>query len=54
MSGSRSSTCSSSGSDQVMAHRERFGFTSWTVLEPYMEAFAPVAARVREREAAPA
>lgn len=35
--------------DQVIAHRDRFGFTSWTVLEPSMEAFAPVIARVRER-----
>ncbi|MEU5187060.1 LLM class F420-dependent oxidoreductase [Streptomyces klenkii] len=28
--------------DQVRAHRERFGFTYFTVLEPSMEAFAPV------------
>ena len=40
--------------DQVLAHRGRFGFTSWTVLEPFMEAFAPVMARVRERDAEPA
>ncbi|WP_435283565.1 LLM class F420-dependent oxidoreductase [Streptomyces koelreuteriae] len=33
---------------QVLARRERYGFTYLTVLEPYMEAFAPVIARLRE------
>ncbi|MBL1098906.1 LLM class F420-dependent oxidoreductase [Streptomyces coffeae] len=28
--------------DQLRAHRERFGFSYFTVLEPNMEAFAPV------------
>ncbi len=37
--------------DRLLAHRDRFGFTSWTVLEPFMEAFAPVMTRVRELEA---
>jgi probable F420-dependent oxidoreductase len=32
---------------QVLAHRERYGFTYLTVLEPYMEAFAPVMERLR-------
>ena len=27
---------------RVRAHRERFGFSYWTVLDPHMEAFAPV------------
>jgi probable F420-dependent oxidoreductase len=33
--------------EQVLARRERYGFTYLTVLEPYMEAFAPVMERVR-------
>lgn len=33
--------------EQVLAQRERYGFTYLTVLEPYMEAFAPVMARLR-------
>ncbi|EFL30615.1 luciferase [Streptomyces viridochromogenes DSM 40736] len=33
--------------EQVLARRERYGFTYFTVLEPYMEAFAPVMERVR-------
>ncbi|MFJ7071265.1 LLM class F420-dependent oxidoreductase [Streptomyces sp. NPDC098781] len=32
---------------QVLAQRERYGFSYLTVLEPYMEAFAPVMARLR-------
>ncbi|MET9834299.1 LLM class F420-dependent oxidoreductase [Streptomyces sp. NPDC006385] len=32
---------------QVLAQRERYGFTYLTVLEPSMEAFAPVLARLR-------
>lgn len=34
---------------QVLAQRDRYGFTYLTVLEPYMEAFAPVIARLRGR-----
>ncbi|MFJ9538977.1 LLM class F420-dependent oxidoreductase [Streptomyces sp. NPDC101225] len=34
---------------QVLARRERFGFTYLTVLEPYMEAFAPVVAELGGR-----
>jgi probable F420-dependent oxidoreductase len=37
--------------EAVRGHRTRFGFSSWTVLEPFMEAFAPVMARLRELEA---
>ena len=33
--------------EQVLARRERYGFSYLTVLEPYMEAFAPVVARLR-------
>lgn len=33
---------------QVLRHRERYGFTHYTVHGPYAEAFAPVVARVRE------
>ncbi|MFF6878617.1 LLM class F420-dependent oxidoreductase [Streptomyces sp. NPDC012474] len=33
--------------EQVLARRERYGFTYLTVLEPCMEVFAPVMARVR-------
>lgn len=33
--------------DQVRAHRERFGFTYLTVLEPNLEAFAPVLEELR-------
>ncbi|MBT2420512.1 LLM class F420-dependent oxidoreductase [Streptomyces sp. ISL-22] len=33
--------------DQVLARRERYGFSYLTVLEPYMEAFAPVIERLR-------
>ncbi|MFG2124815.1 LLM class F420-dependent oxidoreductase [Streptomyces sp. NPDC048710] len=36
---------------RVRAQRERFGFSYLTVLEPYMEAFAPVIARLREESA---
>ncbi|MFG1668405.1 LLM class F420-dependent oxidoreductase [Streptomyces sp. Y7] len=32
---------------QVLAQRERYGFSYLTVLEPYMEAFAPVIERLR-------
>jgi probable F420-dependent oxidoreductase len=35
--------------DQVLAQRERYGFSYLTVLEPCMEAFAPVLARLRGR-----
>ncbi|WP_030664307.1 LLM class F420-dependent oxidoreductase [Streptomyces cellulosae] len=34
---------------KVLAQRERYGFTYLTVLEPYMEAFAPVMAELRGR-----
>jgi probable F420-dependent oxidoreductase len=34
---------------QVLAQRERYGFSYLTVLEPYMEAFAPVLAELRGR-----
>ncbi|MCD9878792.1 LLM class F420-dependent oxidoreductase [Streptomyces guryensis] len=34
---------------QVLAQRERYGFTYLTVLEPYMEAFAPVIAELGGR-----
>ncbi|QPP07375.1 TIGR03621 family F420-dependent LLM class oxidoreductase [Streptomyces bathyalis] len=34
--------------EQVMRNRQRYGFTHYTVLGPYAEAFAPVVARVRE------
>ncbi|NNN36131.1 LLM class F420-dependent oxidoreductase [Streptomyces sp. S3(2020)] len=34
---------------QVLARRERYGFTYLTVLEPYMEAFAPVVAELGGR-----
>ncbi|MGW2748029.1 LLM class F420-dependent oxidoreductase [Streptomyces sp. NPDC001450] len=37
--------------ERVRAQRERFGFSYLTVLEPYMEAFAPVMARLREESA---
>lgn len=37
--------------DRVRAQRERFGFSYLTVLEPSMEAFAPVLARLREESA---
>ncbi|CAL9584763.1 Alkanesulfonate monooxygenase [Streptomyces sp. enrichment culture] len=33
---------------QVRAQRERYGFTYLTVLEPFMEAFAPVMAALRD------
>ena len=36
---------------QVLAQRERYGFSYLTVLEPYMEAFAPVMEKLREEEA---
>ncbi len=36
--------------DQLRAHRERFGFTYITVLEPSMEALAPVIAELRRTE----
>lgn len=32
---------------QVRAQRERYGFSYLTVLEPYMEAFAPVIGALR-------
>ncbi|MET9446812.1 LLM class F420-dependent oxidoreductase [Streptomyces cinerochromogenes] len=35
---------------KARAQRERFGFSYLTVLEPSMEAFAPVLARLREEE----
>jgi alkanesulfonate monooxygenase SsuD/methylene tetrahydromethanopterin reductase-like flavin-dependent oxidoreductase (luciferase family) len=34
---------------QVRAQRERYGFSYLTVLEPYMEEFAPVVAALRGR-----
>lgn len=34
--------------ERVRAQRDRFGFSYLTVLEPNMEAFAPVIARLRE------
>jgi probable F420-dependent oxidoreductase len=34
--------------EQILANRERYGFTYYTVHEPYMDAFAPVIGRVRE------
>ncbi|MFG3015190.1 LLM class F420-dependent oxidoreductase [Streptomyces cinerochromogenes] len=37
---------------KARAQRERFGFSYLTVLEPSMEAFAPVLARLREEESA--
>ncbi|MFG2886767.1 LLM class F420-dependent oxidoreductase [Streptomyces sp. NPDC048297] len=37
---------------RVRALRARFGFSYLTVLEPFMEAFAPVMERLREEEAA--
>jgi hypothetical protein len=33
--------------EQLRARRERHGFSYLTVLEPYMEAFAPVMAELR-------
>ncbi|MFD8388767.1 LLM class F420-dependent oxidoreductase [Streptomyces sp. NPDC059680] len=36
---------------RVRAQRERFGFSYLTVLEPYMEALAPVMERLREESA---
>ncbi|MCZ0204894.1 LLM class F420-dependent oxidoreductase [Streptomyces achromogenes] len=36
---------------KVRAQRERYGFSYLTVLEPFMEAFAPVLARLREESA---
>ncbi|MGV4982110.1 LLM class F420-dependent oxidoreductase [Streptomyces sp. NRAIS4] len=36
---------------RVRAQRERFGFSYLTVLEPYMEAFAPVMERLRSESA---
>ncbi|MFF4710962.1 LLM class F420-dependent oxidoreductase [Streptomyces eurythermus] len=36
---------------KVRAQRERYGFSYLTVLEPFMEAFAPVLARLREERA---
>lgn len=35
--------------EQVLGQRERYGFSYLTVLEPYMEAFAPVIERLRDR-----
>jgi hypothetical protein len=32
---------------KVLAQRERYGFSYLTVLEPYLEAFAPVVAALR-------
>ncbi|MEU2713126.1 LLM class F420-dependent oxidoreductase [Streptomyces sp. NPDC007205] len=37
--------------ERVRAQRERFGFSYLTVLEPYMEAFAPVMEQLREESA---
>ncbi|MFT2020503.1 LLM class F420-dependent oxidoreductase [Streptomyces sp. 796.1] len=34
--------------DQIRAHRERFGFTYFTVLHPYLEEFGTVIAELRE------
>ncbi|MGP4018913.1 LLM class F420-dependent oxidoreductase [Saccharopolyspora sp. 5N708] len=34
--------------EQVLRNRERYGFTYYTVHGPYLDAFAPVIARVRE------
>ena len=36
--------------DQILRHRDRYGFTYYTVHEPYMDAFAPVIDRVRALE----
>ncbi|MFI2205283.1 LLM class F420-dependent oxidoreductase [Streptomyces sp. NPDC020192] len=36
---------------RLRAQRERFGFSYLTVLEPYMEAFAPVMERLRDESA---
>ncbi|WDM17647.1 hypothetical protein J3S85_21600 [Streptomyces lavenduligriseus] len=36
---------------KVRAQRERYGFSYLTVLEPFMEAFAPVLTRLREESA---
>ncbi|GAA1962482.1 TIGR03621 family F420-dependent LLM class oxidoreductase [Kitasatospora viridis] len=38
--------------DQVLRHRERYGFTSFTVQRPFMEAFGPVIELVRKAEGA--
>ncbi|WP_369167497.1 LLM class F420-dependent oxidoreductase [Streptomyces sp. R28] len=35
--------------EQVLAQRERYGFSYLTVLEPHMEAFAPVMERLRAK-----
>ncbi len=36
---------------KARAQRERFGFSYLTVLEPFMEAFAPVMERLRAKSA---
>jgi probable F420-dependent oxidoreductase len=38
--------------DQIIRDRDRYGFTYYTVHEPYLDAFAPVIDRVRALEAA--
>ncbi|MFI1970823.1 F420-dependent oxidoreductase [Streptomyces cinnamoneus] len=34
--------------ERIRGHRERYGFTYFTILEPYMEAFAPVIEELRD------
>ena len=36
--------------EQVVRNRDRYGFTSYTIHEPYLDAFAPVIDRVRALE----
>ena len=36
--------------EQIIRNRDRYGFTYYTVHEPYLEAFAPVIDRVRALE----
>ncbi|MFE9250587.1 LLM class F420-dependent oxidoreductase [Streptomyces sp. NPDC007088] len=38
--------------DRLQAHRKRYGFSYFTVLDPFMETFAPVLAELRRREGA--
>jgi alkanesulfonate monooxygenase SsuD/methylene tetrahydromethanopterin reductase-like flavin-dependent oxidoreductase (luciferase family) len=35
--------------DQIVRNRDRYGFTYYTVHQPYLDAFAPVIERVRAR-----
>lgn len=37
--------------EQIVRNRDRYGFTYYTVHEPYLDAFAPVIDRVRALEA---